>query len=87
MIKARGSGALGAALDRKGFGERRERLVAELDGEVESALDPGLNLPRYRLCPPAGRARARPRLRPAAAALRLVASRPGRGGECKAAAG
>jgi len=49
MIKDRIYDAFTAGLDRKGFGQRRDRQVAELRGDVlEVGAGTGLNLPRYR---------------------------------------
>jgi ubiquinone/menaquinone biosynthesis C-methylase UbiE len=49
MIKERVYDAFAAGLDRKGFGQRRERQVAELRGDVlEVGAGTGLNLLRYR---------------------------------------
>jgi ubiquinone/menaquinone biosynthesis C-methylase UbiE len=48
-VKERFYDRLNATLDRKGFGERRDRLVGSLAGEVlEVGAGTGLNLPRYR---------------------------------------
>jgi len=49
VIKDRIYDAFTAGLDRKGFGQRRDRQVAELRGDVlEVGAGTGLNLPRYR---------------------------------------
>lgn len=48
-MKERIYDALNAQLDRKGFGERRVRLVASLEGDVlEIGAGTGLNVPHYR---------------------------------------
>jgi ubiquinone/menaquinone biosynthesis C-methylase UbiE len=48
-VKERFYDFLSGALDRKGFGERRDRLVAELEGDVlEVGAGTGLNIARYR---------------------------------------
>ena len=48
-MKERFYDRLNGALDRKGFGERRDRLVGSLTGEVlEVGAGTGLNLYRYR---------------------------------------
>ena len=50
MIKERFYDALNTALDRKGFGQRRERQVSELRGDVlEVGAGTGLNIARYLL--------------------------------------
>lgn len=49
LLKERIYDALNKGLERRGFGERRDRLVASLAGEVlEIGAGTGLNLPRYR---------------------------------------
>ena len=49
MIKDRIYDAFTGGLDRKGFGQRRDRQVAELRGDVlEVGAGTGLNIPRYR---------------------------------------
>jgi len=48
-VKERVYDALNGGLDRAGFGERRGRLVAELEGDVlEVGAGTGLNIPHYR---------------------------------------
>ena len=48
-MKERFYDALNSGLDRKGFAERRERLVASLEGDVlEIGAGTGLNIPHYR---------------------------------------
>jgi ubiquinone/menaquinone biosynthesis C-methylase UbiE len=48
-MKERFYDLLNRALDRKGFAERRDRLVGSLEGDVlEIGAGTGLNLPRYR---------------------------------------
>ena len=49
LLKERIYDALNRALERRGLGERRDRLVSSLDGEVlEIGAGTGLNVPRYR---------------------------------------
>ena len=48
-MKERFYDRLNGALDRNSFGERRDRLVGSLTGDVlEIGAGTGLNLPRYR---------------------------------------
>jgi ubiquinone/menaquinone biosynthesis C-methylase UbiE len=50
VIKDRLYDALNSGLDRRGFGRRRERQVAQLRGDVlEVGAGTGRNMPRYRL--------------------------------------